>query len=232
MTTVEDDLPEFFDRARHNQEANKAAHAAWYQRIARVNNCFKYGGQNLVNPKPPIAGSLFLRAQYAYKTACGLALAGQCAEAFALLRLCLEYAGYALTIFDQPDLEAVFALRHADIANKRRMASSFRISEVKKVLEKYDCKLAAIFDDMYNRAIDFGGHPNPHGTFSMMDITPDENAVWTWAMTDDPKVIAHVLKSAAQTGLTALFILQHIFAAKFEILGIREELDALRQAGL
>jgi hypothetical protein len=71
MRMIEDDLPQFFDRARHNQEANKAAHGSWYQRIAQVNNCFKYGGQNPVNPQPAITGALFLRSQYAYKTAAG-----------------------------------------------------------------------------------------------------------------------------------------------------------------
>jgi hypothetical protein len=129
-------------------------------------------------------------------------------------------------------LEAVFAERHLDAASKSRMSASFRINELKKVIRKYDKRLAEIFDDMYNRTIDFGGHPNPHGTFSMMDVIPDDKAMWTWAMTNDPKVVAHVLKSTAQCGLTALFIFQHIFSAKFEILGIRTELDALRQAEL
>lgn len=232
MKIIEDDLPEFFDRARHNQGVNKSAYAAWYQRIARVNNCFVYGGKNLVNPRPAISGMLFLRSQYAYKTACGLGLAGQCAEAFALVRSCLEYAGYALTIFDEPSLEGVFAQRHLDAASKGRMVRSFRISELKKVISKYDRKLSQVFDDMYNRSVDFGGHPNPHGAFRMMDVMPDDKAMWTWAMTNDQKVIEHILKSTAQSGLAALFMFQHIFKAKFELLGIRAELDALRNAGL
>ena len=36
----------------------------------------------------------------------------------------------------------------------------------------------------------------------------------------------------AQVGLTALFIFRHIFKAKFEVLGIREEMDKLRSENL
>jgi len=40
------------------------------------------------------------------------------------------------------------------------------------------------------------------------------------------------MKNVAQVGLTALFIFQHIFKAKFELLGIREEMDKLRSEDL
>ena len=72
------------------------------------------GGKNLVNPKPVMTGPLFLRSQYAYKTAAGMALAGQIVEAFVMLRSCLEYSGYAIAIFAAPTLEEVFLKRHFD----------------------------------------------------------------------------------------------------------------------
>jgi hypothetical protein len=64
-----------------------------------------------------------------------------------------------------------------------------------------------------------------------MEFEPD-STIFTWAMTTDIKVLLHAMKSAAQVGLTALFIFQHIFKAKFELLGIRAEMDALRQEHL
>ena len=45
-----------------------------------------------------MTGVVLLRSQYAYKAAAGMALAGQVAEAFVIMRSCLEYAGYALRI--------------------------------------------------------------------------------------------------------------------------------------
>ena len=40
------------------------------------------------------------------------------------------------------------------------------------------------------------------------------------------------MKSVAQVGLTALFIFRHLSHAKFELLGIRAEMDRLRLRNL
>ena len=40
------------------------------------------------------------------------------------------------------------------------------------------------------------------------------------------------LKCTARVGLTALCVLQHVFKEKFELLGIRQEIDALKASGL
>jgi hypothetical protein len=38
--------------------------------------------------------------------------------------------------------------------------------------------------------------------------------------------------STGQVGLTALCIFQHVFKAKFELLGIRQEIDAIKDTGM
>lgn len=91
-----------------------------------------------------------------------------------------------------------------------------------------------MFNDLYDRAIDFGGHPNPHATFSTIRMGDDlpENSFVTLALVSAPATLQHAMKSVAQVGLTALFIFQHIFKAKFDLLGIRAEMDRLRQTHL
>jgi hypothetical protein len=49
------------------------------------------------------------------------------------------------------------------------------------------------------------------------------NAAYDWVLT---------LKCTAQVGLTALCVLQHVFKEKFELLGIRQEIDALKNTGM
>jgi hypothetical protein len=88
-----DNLTQFLNRVHLNQKANVAKFAEPYRLIRQVNECLSIAGKNLVNPKPAITGVLFLRSQYAYKTAAGMALAGQVVETFVMLRSCLEYAG-------------------------------------------------------------------------------------------------------------------------------------------
>jgi hypothetical protein len=229
-----DNLLPFLDLAASNQRANVARFPEPYQLIRRVNICLATAGKNLINPTPVMAAVLFLRCQYAYKAAAGMALSGQAVEAFVMMRSCLEYAGYALAIFNDPSLELVFMNRHVSTTDMQAQKQKFRIIEVKKVVESFDPKLAELFQRFYERSIDFGGHPNPHATFSAMEMPSDNptNSFSALAMVTDPMVLQHAMKSVAQVGLTALFIFQHIFKAKFELLGIRAEMDRLRHTNL
>ena len=113
-----------------------------------------------------------------------MALSGQAAKSFVMMRSCLEYAGYALAIFNEPGLEDVFTDRHVISADMRAQKQSFRISEIKKVIEAFDPKLADLFQIFYDRSIDFGGHPNPHATFSTMQILSDSSFTALALVTD------------------------------------------------
>jgi len=231
----DDNLSKFLEMVHSNQKANRINFAGPYATMRRIDDCLVKAGKNLIGPKPMMAGVLLLRAQYAYKTAVGMALAGQVVEAFVMMRSVLEYAGYALIIFDQPTLEDVFILRHKGETELKAHKKAFTSGAIRDVLARYDQKLAELFDIFYQRTIDFGGHPNPHATFSaaQIDGRDGQTGFTALAITKDQIVLAHAMKSAAQVGLTALHILQHVFKPKFEILGIRAEIDALRlDAGL
>ena len=168
---------------------------------------------------------MFLRSQYAYKTAAGMTLAGQFAELFVMMRSCLEYAGYALLIFADPRLEEVFVNRHVDNAGKKAQRKKFEIPNVIRKIAHFDQKLGDLYKDLYDRSIDFGGHPNPHGMLGAMNIDKDEDeqttGMTTFALTVEPRIIEFAMHKAAQVGLTSLYIFQHIFKEKFELLGIR-----------
>ena len=232
--TKADNLAQFFEAIHSNQVANIKQFAQPYSLILRVNDCLVRAGQNLIDPKPLMAGNLFLRCQYAYKAASGMALSGQVVEAFAMMRLCLEYAGYALAIFADQNLEAIFLKRNVSAADMVVQKEKFKISHIRKTISDFDSKLADNFQLFYERAIDFGGHPNPHATLSAvkLETSGTDSFLHTLALSTEPKALLHAMKSTAQIGLTALFIFQHIFKAKFELLGIRAEMDALRKENL
>jgi hypothetical protein len=73
-------------------------------------------------------------------------------------------------------------------ADMQAQKQSFRASEVKTVIKSFDQKLETIFSELYERSIDFGGHPNPHGTFSTVTIeTKGPDAfISTAALITDP----------------------------------------------
>ncbi len=82
-----DDLTKFLQVVHTNQRATVSGLPGPYNHIQRVNDCFLAVGKNLVDPKPVMTGVLFLRSQYAYKAAAGMASSGQVTETFAMMRL-------------------------------------------------------------------------------------------------------------------------------------------------
>jgi hypothetical protein len=231
---TERSLQDFFDRLRLAQQANRAKFAVRYDLIERIDRCFVHAGENLVKLQSPMTGVFLLRCQYAFKTAAGMALAGQVVEAFVMQRSVLEYAGYALVICKTPSLEGVFLGRHTSAKAMKTQKEAFSIGAVKVAVRRCDTTLADNFIEDYERSINFGGHPNPHGTLSA--TVPDErdglNCLEVFAISSEPKVVEHALKCTAQVGLTALCVLQHVFKEKFELLGVRQEIDALKASGL
>lgn len=117
-STTDKSLAHFFETIHRNQQGNRDRFPKRYRLIQRVDDCFTGIKIHIGDAQPTFTGPMFLRSQYAYKAAAGMALAGQFSESFVLMRSCLEYAGYAILIFTSPHLEEVFLNRHADEASK------------------------------------------------------------------------------------------------------------------
>jgi hypothetical protein len=170
-----------------------------------------------------------------------MSIAGQVAESFVMARSCLEYAGYALAIFADPRLEGtpnreeLFVNRNVDDESLKAQRAEFQVGKIRGMIANFDEKLAANFKLLYDRSIDYGGHPNPYGLLTGIKMeTKDEQltAITTLALTDDPLITIFAMKTVAQVGLTSLCIFQHMCKAKFEVLGIRTVMDALKKVGL
>jgi hypothetical protein len=227
-------LEDFFDELYSTQRANRALFRQWYAIIDQIDDCFVRAGIDLLNPKPFVAGILLDRCNYAFKTAAGMALAGQVVEVHLVLRALLEYAGYSLLICETPVLQSVFLDRHGSESEMRTSRKAFTIGNVREAVARYDLQLATLYDDLYQRTIDFGAHPNPHATFASAELRKhDGNAfVKTFAISDDPLMLEFALKSTAQAGLASLYVLEHVFKGKFELLGIDRDMRALSRNGL
>jgi hypothetical protein len=70
-------------------------------------------------------------------------------------------------------------------------------------------------------------------TAMKMETKDDQlTSITTLALTDDPTITMFAMQNVAQVGLTSLCIFQILCEAKFELLGIRAEMDALKRKGL
>jgi hypothetical protein len=228
-----DDLEEFFKDAASNRMANTANFAAEYQILSRIDKCFTAPALRFSKSKSFICALLFLRSQYAFKSAVGMSLSGQVTEAFQMIRSCLEYAGYTLAISEKPRLESVWMGRNMTPEGMKAQKTAFKISEVRAAITRHDALLADIFNENYERAIDFGGHPNPHATMSTITMGGTEAEFFSVeALSSDSRVLMHALKSTAQAGLTALHIVKFVYPAEFEQHGVIQEMDALAKENL
>jgi hypothetical protein len=227
-----DELTQFFATVTHNQKANIAAFPNWYRLVRRVNDCFQRAGANLENPSPLMSAILMLRCQYAYKAAAGMAFSGQVVETFPMLRFCLECAGYAIVIFRDPELQTVYMSRHVDEAGMEAQKRKFTIGELRKSIMAVNQAVGATFDGLYQRTIDFGGHPNPHAMMSAIEMGQASGGFSALALSTDHQVLQHAMKSTAQAGLCALLIFQHVFRSTFKSLGVTADIDALIGEGV
>jgi hypothetical protein len=138
-------------------------------------------------------------------------------------------------MFANPASEDVFFSRHlGDATMKGVQKREFLICNVRDKIATFDRKLAVLFQEFYDHAIDLGGHPNPLAVCNavQMESSGSGHTFRTLALSKDEITLRHAMKSTAEVGLTALFIFQHIFKAKFELLGLGAELDSLRQSNL
>ena len=231
----DDDLLEFLEAVRHQQFATFANNVGGvYGTIREIDACFVKITQNLTHPKNLLGAVLLVRSHAAYRAACGTAMGTQLPETFVLLRSCLEYAGYGLHVNANPQLgeTETWVRRHDDAAALKAMKKAFLGVEVEETIVARDKELGRIYKDLYERTIDFGGHPNLRGVISnilFQEESPDKRQLQPIYLHGDENVVAHALKTAAQVGLCSLYLFQHVFEQRFLLLQLRDRLMELRK---
>lgn len=103
---------------------------------------------------------LYFRSHSAFRGAAALGLGGAHVEGYANLRQCLEFSGYAALVHDEPALANIWWDRDQDDESEKKVRRTFTLGAVRAAIEKSDAKLASIYVDLYDRVIQFGGHPN------------------------------------------------------------------------
>ncbi len=123
------------------------------------------------------------------------------------------------------------AKRHDDEAAMKAVKREFTVSNIRVTIGKANQHAAKVFDELYQRTIDFGAHPNERSITGSLAIIEqnDRKEFQQMYLHGDGLTLDHALKTTAQTGLCALEIFQEVFAARFELLGVRTELLELRK---
>jgi hypothetical protein len=226
----DDPLSAFMTDAFKNSLASFVRRQGEYQVLLRIHRCFAKACDNLSNPPNFLAAVLIVRSHAAYLAAVRLAMSGQLPETFPLLRTTLEYAFYALHIDNDPESGVIWLQRHETTESLKAIKKTFQHVAVMGTLKSADAQLHATLEMLYERTIDFGGHPNERGVAGSMTLTETEDRKNFGAklLDDNELALAHAAKTSAQIGTGALCIFEIIFRDRFRLLGIDLDLESLK----
>jgi hypothetical protein len=226
-----DPLSEFVDVARHNGFATFANCPVEYNLLSTVDGLFRHAIDNLVNTPEWFAAFFLLKCHSAYLGASAFSISGQCAESYMVLRGCLESALYGLYLCRHKNSCETWLQRHENEASLKRVKDEFKIVNMFSELKAVDVATHQATKGLYERTIDYGGHPNEQTLTSLLKRTDEGNNVrfdLAYLSADTP-AFRLALKTTAQVGVCSLLIFRNVYRERFAILGIDERLEKLKK---
>lgn len=174
---------------------------------------------------------MFFRAHSAFRGAAALGMGGATVEGMAVLRLCLEFAGYAALVGQEPALAATWFDRDVDSEKEKAARRAFTHGAVQAAIAKYSPDLAGIYDELYDRLIQFGAHPNEKSVTGnlKLDIQETQTFLNQIYIQGDGIILDHWIRTANQVGLCVLKVFEQVHAVRFATLQIGDRINALAQ---
>jgi hypothetical protein len=145
------------------------------------------------------------------------------------LRQSLEFAGYAALVHDDPSLAKVWWDRDVTPEDERKARRTFTHGAVEAAIRKSDARLADIYDELYDRVIQFGGHPNEKSISGSLklDLQEAETQLLQVYLQGDGPALDHWIRTANRSGICVLKVFEHVHAKRFAERGIGPKIDAL-----
>ncbi len=226
-----DELTKFLQQTHQQQYATFHNKKEAVGRLAAIDELFVRVSKNWLNPQSEVGAMLFLRCHAAFRAAAGEAMAGQAVECYRQCRGMLENAGYAVHIHRDPSLAIVWLNRHQDEAGMKASKKAFRHVAVTASVVAANQHAGKRFEDLYQRTIDWGGHPNERSVTGNMKMIkePDRRVMLAIMLHGDGVALDTALKTVAQCGMVSLELLQVLYNARFELLGINAAMLDLRK---
>lgn len=226
-----DGLTTYLDDCRRNQFATFNNKPDAVADLVRIDALFVKFLDGAINPRPFMPMNFMLRAHSSFRVAAGSVLAGQVYEAQAQLRLCLEHGAYGFYIGDNKDRWQRWMNRSTSDEAKQAVRQEFSHTKVAKHIQAAATKLGDLFEHLYDRLIDFGAHPNELGFSSNSAVREDgENVHFdTIYLQGDGLPLDLALKTTGQVGLWVLHIMQLQYRERYDLLGIKQQVEEIRQ---
>ena len=227
----DDDLTKYLDNSRHNAFATYSNLRKEYLLLSEIDVVFHKAIEYLFNTNQPFAAFFLLRAHSSFLAGSRLSMSGQVPEGYACLRLALENALYGLYLTNKPESQETWFGRHDSEASKKAMREKFKVGTLFKTLREVNKTAADATEQLYERTIDYGAHPNERALMQILNIDKGEDRVEFKVayLTEDTPALRLILKTTAQVGICTLDIFRLIFRERFDIVGITDMLNKLRR---
>ena len=122
--------------------------------------------------------------------------------------------------------------RHDSPDAKRAVRREFQHADISKHLTAAAPALGHAYEELYDRLIDYGAHPNERGTSlsSAMENTEDGGMRFnTIYLHNDEVMLNMALRTTAQVGICVLRIAQIIYPWRTQATGVKFQLETIAQ---
>lgn len=112
---------------------------------------------------------------------------------------------------------------------EQKVRRVFTHGAVRAAIRASHAQLADIYDELYDRVIQFGAHPNEKSISGSLklDIQKTETRLLQVYLQGDSPQLDHWIRTANQVGICVLKIFESIHVARFAALGMTAKIDAL-----
>jgi hypothetical protein len=120
--------------------------------------------------------------------------------------------------------------RNDDVAAKKASRAIFAYANVLSSLTDAQPPLASIADSLYDRLVDFGGHPNPFSILTNLEMANGNSVVDFKLFYINAGGMQQnlALKTLGQVGLTCLYVFKIIWKERFDITGVSDQIEKER----
>lgn len=227
-----DELTRRISEAWHNIRATWREHRDIAEMLSSINSLFmkyvdvfcKLSKESNIESSP---GAFLARAYGCYLAAVRLSSSGQIAEAFVMYRACIENALYGYYIAENPKLGSIWAQRHQSNQAGKLMRREFRLVDILNFIIKQEPRVGAHIKDMYEKAIDFGAHPNVYSIGCNLQYIEDERKTVMNIFNSDAYFLKCCLLANARYGMGCLSVFRLIYPEQLSKRGVPEELGRL-----
>lgn len=220
-------LAHFLAAAWRNTVRSFSQQRAHYETLSEVDSVFRELVTHASESPERLAGSMLIRTHGSLLAASSLALSGQVAESYAMMRSALRSSLHGVFLAGNDERQRIWSTRADDDRAAEQMRATFANGPMMRHLRELDAATAGIYERLQQRTIDRGAYPNAKGNFTHNGDAQQVAFSDAYLVADD-EVQRMALRSVAQVGICALSMFYYVYGEQYREYKLDARLSKLR----